>query len=538
MVLMGKSTKGDQGYRGEEVSVDTIAPNDYFLISARMLIGSIGIAACFSWLFLAMGSDAYASPQLVGTLGSGSYHFLLLAGLLCSLLLSWVAADRLGRAAFSVAAFLVSAVGCGLIWLPQAPLVAMMFGCFLFGFGCGLLYSLYGELFSLLYFGSLKRRVAEVFLVSALCCLVVMVCGFPTGYAVALAFPVVAFVFYLVGLPHFKPAFTSVTVRESDERCRVKIRSYLATTTAGLVVGFAFGGIAFSDPFPSNAAEIVAAIAVAAASAALLYDSVGRNRLTEPISMKYFLPFSAVVALPMMFVPPEWRVLFLILLLCGSLLPITCSLAAICCHISLFGLHPIRSFSFGRFWCVSGVLIGWLIAYIGMADGALPGFDQSLRIPVCVVFFILLVIFSASFVMTQDNYPTRSDPEGSADIQSEGSSCNAVVSSPEEEEGEEKSEKEKPGKFFLQCEVIAKQYGLSARQREVLGMLARGRNAGYITEKLIISAHTAKAHIYNIYQKTGVHSRQELMDLVENADISDSNPIIQEIYNELAAKKS
>ena len=50
-------------------------------------------------------------------------------------------------------------------------------------------------------------------------------------------------------------------------------------------------------------------------------------------------------------------------------------------------------------------------------------------------------------------------------------------------------------------------------------MLAKGRNADYITEKLVISSHTAKAHIYNIYQKTGVHSRQELMDLVENTDV-------------------
>lgn len=66
---------------------------------------------------------------------------------------------------------------------------------------------------------------------------------------------------------------------------------------------------------------------------------------------------------------------------------------------------------------------------------------------------------------------------------------------------------------------MADRYGLSSRQREVLTMLAKGRNAEYITEKLVISSHTAKAHIYNIYQKTGVHSRQELMDLVEGAEI-------------------
>ena len=72
--------------------------------------------------------------------------------------------------------------------------------------------------------------------------------------------------------------------------------------------------------------------------------------------------------------------------------------------------------------------------------------------------------------------------------------------------------------FQAKCDAVAQTYGLSNRQREVLAMLARGRNGDYITEKLVISPHTTKAHIYNIYQKTGVHSRQELMDLVENAE--------------------
>ncbi|MEG0461501.1 response regulator transcription factor, partial [Gordonibacter sp.] len=90
----------------------------------------------------------------------------------------------------------------------------------------------------------------------------------------------------------------------------------------------------------------------------------------------------------------------------------------------------------------------------------------------------------------------------------------------------------RPGIFHIRCEIVAKRYGLSNRQREVLGMLAKGRNADYITEKLIISSHTAKAHIYNIYQKTGVHSRQELMDLVEDTDVADAGSMVREILED------
>ena len=67
---------------------------------------------------------------------------------------------------------------------------------------------------------------------------------------------------------------------------------------------------------------------------------------------------------------------------------------------------------------------------------------------------------------------------------------------------------------------------------EVLGMLARGRGAEYITEKLVISPHTAKAHTYNIYLKLDVHSRQELMDLVEDTVVPEE--VIEEAARRLA----
>ena len=196
-----------------------------------------------------------------------------------------------------------------------------------------------------------------------------------------------------------------------------------------------------------------------------------------------------------------------------------------------------QNVSLGRFWSVLGIFLGWGIAYFGFSGDFFVGVDEALRVSGCIIVFMLVVIFSASFVMTKDNYPHESDVEKPASEQ-EGIPLRDFVdsSSPSEPEATE-TNRNRPGKFYLQCEVVAKTYGLSARQREVLGMLARGRNADYITEKLIISAHTAKAHIYNIYQKTGVHSRQELMDLVESADTSDNNPVVQEILSELVLKE-
>jgi DNA-binding NarL/FixJ family response regulator len=65
------------------------------------------------------------------------------------------------------------------------------------------------------------------------------------------------------------------------------------------------------------------------------------------------------------------------------------------------------------------------------------------------------------------------------------------------------------------CRSVAQYYHLSEKEQEVFMYLAKGRNSVYISEQLVLSNHTIKSHIYRIYQKTGVHSQQELIDLIE-----------------------
>lgn len=63
--------------------------------------------------------------------------------------------------------------------------------------------------------------------------------------------------------------------------------------------------------------------------------------------------------------------------------------------------------------------------------------------------------------------------------------------------------------------LLAAEYGLTARELEVLAPLVRGRSAASIGAALGMSTETARTHIRHIYQKTNVHGREELMDLVE-----------------------
>ena len=73
--------------------------------------------------------------------------------------------------------------------------------------------------------------------------------------------------------------------------------------------------------------------------------------------------------------------------------------------------------------------------------------------------------------------------------------------------------------FQDQCNNLSSQFGLTEREREIFAMLARGRNARFIMEEFVLSRNTVKSHIKHIYAKLGVHSQQELIDLVEKQDI-------------------
>lgn len=69
----------------------------------------------------------------------------------------------------------------------------------------------------------------------------------------------------------------------------------------------------------------------------------------------------------------------------------------------------------------------------------------------------------------------------------------------------------------LHCAVndIAQEAGLTPRELDTFALLAQGRDIAFIEQELVISRNTAKMHIKNVYRKTNVHSKQELIGLVQ-----------------------
>ena len=75
------------------------------------------------------------------------------------------------------------------------------------------------------------------------------------------------------------------------------------------------------------------------------------------------------------------------------------------------------------------------------------------------------------------------------------------------------------GRFVRRCEAVAALYQLSPRELEVLVLLAKGRSMNHIKDELVVSEGTAKTHIRHVYRKLNVHSRHELVEIIESTDV-------------------
>ncbi|HIW75404.1 MULTISPECIES: helix-turn-helix transcriptional regulator [Gordonibacter] len=149
-----------------------------------------------------------------------------------------------------------------------------------------------------------------------------------------------------------------------------------------------------------------------------------------------------------------------------------------------------------------GFLVGWAIATaMTMVYGAHS--DAFMIVRLCMAFVLVAVVML--FFPSAEHHT----PEGGA--VEERTPQSAVPSNLSEKE-----------LFERRCTAVADLYQLSPRETDILKFLAKGRNAAYIQNKLTISPHTVKSHIYSIYRKLDIHSQQKLMDFIEEFPVEDA----------------
>lgn len=90
--------------------------------------------------------------------------------------------------------------------------------------------------------------------------------------------------------------------------------------------------------------------------------------------------------------------------------------------------------------------------------------------------------------------------------------------------GSARAQNEEPlyrDRISKQAAALRQHYRLSARETEVMELIARGNSVTRIAEELVVSENTIRTHSKRIYTKLAIHKKQELLDLIESFDPSD-----------------
>ena len=72
-----------------------------------------------------------------------------------------------------------------------------------------------------------------------------------------------------------------------------------------------------------------------------------------------------------------------------------------------------------------------------------------------------------------------------------------------------------PGDRLPTESELAAQYDLTARETEIMGLIAQRKSRAEIEQELFLSQNTVKTHVRHLYAKLGVHSKTDVIALFE-----------------------
>lgn len=163
---------------------------------------------------------------------------------------------------------------------------------------------------------------------------------------------------------------------------------------------------------------------------------------------------------------------------------------------------------------------GCLAGHIGEGLAGVLSVFGFVNQGVLLIVVVALLVGAAAFLFTGEmgKYPDIADVapasdggEGTAQVQA-GSPCDGPC--PSRAEGPVVAQAAQPS-LDERIGELASSYMLSARETEVFRLWATGHTLKYIQEKLYLSPSTVKTHVRHIYDKTGVHSRSEIVELLD-----------------------
>lgn len=285
------------------------------------------------------------------------------------------------------------------------------------------------------------------------------------------------------------PSAPFVSRADSLKRHRLTKPIDTMNTMYGMAFGLILRLLWQTDPTPTLYFGTALAVAVGALIMLMLFKR-NTNRMMHGTVQKILFPVLVAGLLPIPFVDEFLRPIFMLMILCGYICMMLVSLDSLYLLVRKFKVAPFYLVGRGNSPLIVGLGAGFGVAHAAMAlNMAAESFivAASLLLVIALSIVVTLIEFDKSYLANE-----QQDEDDGADSVPQGVDL-----------------------WAAKCESVAKRHGLSARETEVFCLLARGRGAKFIEERLCISKHTVKSHVYKIHKKLGVSSREDLITLVE-----------------------
>jgi DNA-binding CsgD family transcriptional regulator len=351
-------------------------------------------------------------------------------------------------------------------------------GALMTGFGTGHLLLLWGYNFISNNPKLIPLRIVFSLLSSILVYLILIALPATADAVLCIALPTLSFLACLASKSQTQPDHKSAV--QSDRQVSFPLKLGLALAGAGTVFGWCMGLSLVSEVnFQSLIMVVVNSVL---AIIVFLYFVLTRKNFGFSSGFLIILPIVGIALVLTALAPFEHLLIVFFLVRFGY------SLFDILIWLQMPKVftrtQSLRLFACSRFCLDGGALMGVLLVHVLTALDILY---SSIHIQILVISLVAFV--NLAFTLNRQ------------DFESSWSLLPVLRSEARD--------------FDYALKRVAHDFALSPREMEIMAMVARGRSASYIHTKLGIALSTVQTHTKNSYRKLNVHSRQELLSLIE-----------------------
>ncbi len=263
-----------------------------------------------------------------------------------------------------------------------------------------------------------------------------------------------------------------------------------------MVAGFLSGASGTGLPQPEGVGSVMRVAATGLAGAVLLgLMSGARDRMDVRILAKTaaVLALLAIALIPFSGTAVGFAEAFLLKL---SYVWFTLFVLLVLANIAFrFDVPSLRMFALARALSETGIFVGIFLRR-AFRDWGL--FDNQAFLIAFAACGLVLVV---ACILVWLSEKTVTGDWGAAGVSLEGG---AHLPTPRE-------------RFMNRCDELARDHGLTEREREIMALIAEGKTRKQIEQDLFLSENTVKTHVRHVHAKLGTKSKNDVMALFEGA---------------------